>query len=195
MKTLIAEDDPVSRKVLELHLQRLGHEVVLTQDGEQAWEQLLAGNIQIIVSDWMMPRLDGVAFCRRVRERSARNYVYFILLTALKDRERYLEAMEAGVDDFLTKPLRHEELVIRLKVAQRILSFMEQVRDLRRLVPICSYCKRIRDDGDYWHQIESYLAAQTGADLTHGICPECYAKVLKPQIDAIQQAPRPHTKP
>lgn len=191
MKILIVEDDAVSRKVLHHQLLKLGHDVFQAAQGEQAWTMLLETQVQIVVSDWMMPTLDGVALCQRVRQRRTRHYIYFILLTALTDRDHYLEAMNAGIDDFLSKPLRIDELAIRLRVAERILQYLDQVQNLRQLIPICSYCKRVRDDTDYWHRIESFVTAHTGADLSHSICPECYEKVVKPQLDEVARQAAP----
>lgn len=185
MKILVAEDDPVSRKILSATLERLGHEVVAVNDGAAGWEACRRQHFHVVVSDWMMPELDGLALCQKVRAESQRDYNYFILLTARTGQENYRQAMDAGVDDFLPKPFNRDELAARLRVAQRILDFIRQVRQLKQLMPICSYCKKIRDDKDYWHQIESYIHAHTGADFSHSICPDCYEKYVKPQIGTL----------
>ncbi|MDA1272516.1 MAG: response regulator [Verrucomicrobia bacterium] len=185
MKILIAEDDPIGQKIARVTIEKLGHEVVTANDGQEAWNLLLQHTVHVIVSDWMMPNLDGLDLCTRVRARPGRHYVYFILLTARTGKADYFKAMETGVDDFLAKPLIREELLIRLRVAERILKFMGQVRDLKRLLPICSYCKKIRDDKDYWHGIENYIHAQTGADFSHGICPDCRDKVMGSEISGV----------
>ena len=182
MKILIAEDDSIGQKVARVTVERLGHDVAVAGDGEAAWESLVKHPVHVIISDWMMPRLDGLDFCRRVRERKGREYVYFVLLTARTGRSDYLEAMDAGVDDFLAKPLKGDELHIRLRVAERILKFMGQVTELKRLLPICSYCKKVLDDKDYWHGIEHYIHTHTGADFSHGICPDCKETVVDSQI-------------
>ncbi|MEW6304151.1 MAG: response regulator [Verrucomicrobiota bacterium] len=186
MKIVIAEDDPVSQKILRVTLEKLGHTVVAANHGREAWEALLATKAKIIVSDWMMPEMDGLELCRKIRARPAKEYVYFIMLTARTGATNYHQAMDAGVDDFLTKPLSHEELTIRLRVAGRILEFIDQIRELKRLLPICMYCKKIRDDQDYWHQVEAYLHDHTGTDFSHSICPECYETQVKPQLKALQ---------
>ncbi|MBI4659706.1 MAG: response regulator [Verrucomicrobia bacterium] len=186
MKILLVDDDPTSLEILKAMLITTGHQVTTASDGLEAWTLLGAKHFQVIVSDWMMPKLDGLELCRRVRARHGKSYIYFILLTARTGRENHHLAMDHGVDDFLAKPLRQDELSIRLRVAERILTFMSEVGELKRLLPICSYCKRIRDDSDYWQQIESYIHDQTGADFTHGICPECLEKYVKPQIAALQ---------
>lgn len=184
MNILLAEDDPVAMRVAQLTLEAMGHSVTSTRDGEDAWKHLQSDQFQVVVSDWMMPGIDGLELCRRTRARKDRRYVYFILLTARVGQRNHLEAMDAGVDDFLPKPMRRDELGIRLRVAHRILSFISELRDLRRLVPICSYCKKIRDDKDYWQNVEAFMHKHAGVDFSHGICPSCYAAHVEPQLEA-----------
>ena len=187
MRILTVEDDPVARRVLRQALENLGHEVIEAEDGESALKLLADDKIRVIVSDWVMPRLDGLEFCRRVRARAAEEYVYFILLTsatASVDNQR--EAGDAGVDDFLNKPLDVTELWMRLRVAERILRYATQVRQLEQFLPICSYCKKIRDDQNYWTQIESYINERTGTDFSHSVCPDCYTRVVAPEIAKIR---------
>ena len=180
MTILIAEDDAVSSKVLQLALEGAGHAVVVTECGETAWEAFDADPVRVIVSDWMMPGMDGLDFCRKVRGRPKTDYTYFILLTAIHTgRENLRKAMDAGVDDFLTKPLDREAIMMRLRVAERILEFATQLRQLKELLPICMYCKKIRDDENYGHAVESYISTQTGSNFSHGICPECFEKHVK----------------
>ena len=175
MKILIAEDDPVSLKILQFTLEHYGHEVVAAKNGREAWEIFDAEPVRVIVSDWMMPEMDGLELCRRVRERPKTDYAYIILLTAIHTgRDNLRSAMDAGVDDFLTKPLDRESIMMRLRVASRILEFTQQIRTLKALIPICMYCKKVRDDGDYWQQVETYIHQCTGSNFSHGICPTCF---------------------
>jgi YesN/AraC family two-component response regulator len=97
-------------------------------------------------------------------------------------------AAEAGVDDFLTKPLDMSELWTRLRVAERILNYTTQVRQLEELLPICSYCKKIRDDQNYWQQMEGYINERTGSEFSHSICPDCYTRVVLPELDQLKAA-------
>jgi sigma-B regulation protein RsbU (phosphoserine phosphatase) len=188
MKILIAEDDAISRKILEITLQQLGHKVVAVDNGVEAWKAFDKDPVRLIVSDWMMPEVDGLDFCRKVRARPETDYTYFILLTAIAtDKDNFRLAMDAGIDDFLAKPLDREAIWMRLRVAERILGFTTQIRQLKELLPICMYCKKIRDDKNYWQQIESYIHVQTGTDFSHGICPECYDSQVKPQLDALRE--------
>jgi sigma-B regulation protein RsbU (phosphoserine phosphatase) len=187
MNILVAEDDNVSRRILHRNLTRLGHTVSEAGTGAEAWTILQRESIRLVVSDWMMPEVSGLELCRRIRVRADANYTYFILLTARQGDENHREAMAAGVDDFLTKPLDREELETRLRVAERILGFATQVRQLKELLPICMYCKKIRDDQNYWKIIEEYIHQYTGSDFSHGICPDCYEKIAVPQIEAVLQ--------
>lgn len=187
MKILAVEDDKVAAAVMRQALTRLGHEVVLATDGEEAWTALEADAVRVIVSDWTMPRMDGLELCRRVRARTQQQYVYFILLTghdATEENQRV--AAEAGVDDFLTKPLDLAQLWTRLRVAERILRYTTQVRQLEELLPICAYCKKIRDDKNYWQQMESYINERTGSDFSHSICPDCYQRVIVPEMEKLK---------
>lgn len=179
MRILVAEDDPVSAKILQITLQHFGHEVVVTSSGEEAWQHFDQEPFRVVVSDWMMPGMDGLELCRKIRSRPKTDYTYFILLTANNaGRENSRQAMDAGVDDFLPKPLDREVIMMRLRVAERILEYTTQIRVLKELLPICMYCKRIRDDHDYWQQVETYIHSHTGSNFSHGICPECFAKEM-----------------
>ncbi len=185
MMILIAEDDLVARRVLSATLRKLGHEVVSAEDGEEAFAAYAREPFAIVVTDWMMPRLDGLGLCRRIRAEPAPRYTYIIMLTALKGKDRYLEGMNAGADDFVTKPFDRDELQARLRVAARVLGLQAEVKQLEGLLPICSYCKRIRDERNDWSQVEQYLARRTEATFTHGVCPDCFETRLKPQLDAL----------
>lgn len=190
VKILAVEDDAVARAVLRQALRRLGHDVVEAEDGDAAWAYLEAEPVRVVVSDWIMPKSDGLDLCRRIRGRTGVEYIYFILLTgrdATSDNQS--EAADAGVDDFLTKPLDLGELWMRLRVAERILRYTTQVRQLEQLLPICSYCKKIRDDRNYWQQIEGYISERTGSDFSHSVCPECYQRVIVPELEKMKANP------
>lgn len=179
MKILIAEDDPVSVKILQFTLEHWGHEVVCAASGTEAWRLFDADPFRLVVSDWMMPGMDGLELCHKIRERAKTEYTYFILLTAINTgRENLRKAMDAAIDDFLAKPLDREAIYMRLRVAERILGFTTEIRLLKELIPICMYCKRVRDDTDYWQQVETYIHECTGSNFSHGICPDCFNKQL-----------------
>jgi len=195
VKILAVEDDAVARAVLRQALRRLGHEAIEAADGESAWELLQNEPVRVVVSDWIMPRSDGLDLCRRIRARVGADYIYFILLTSRDaSADNQTAAADAGVDDFLTKPLDLPELWTRLRVAERILRYTTQVRQLEEMLPICSYCKKIRDDKNYWQQIEHYMNAHAGTNFSHGVCPECYDRVLVPQMIAVGVKPPPRVE-
>lgn len=126
MKILIAEDDKDSRELLSWLLQKLGYEVVATENGKEAWEAYRRGRFRLVISDLLMPDIDGLELVRRIRAQKQAKYTYIILITALIGKKDYLEGMEAGADDFVTKPFDPDELKARLRVAERIISFQEQ---------------------------------------------------------------------
>jgi sigma-B regulation protein RsbU (phosphoserine phosphatase) len=178
MNILVVEDDPVSRLLLATTLRKLGHEVTETADGLAAWTAFERAPFRVVISDWMMPEMDGLELCRRIRDAHNLRYTYILMLTALGGQANYFEAMEAGADDFLNKPLDANELRVRLRVAERVLELQAEVKQLEGLLPICSYCKKIRDEGNTWVRMESFIERQTDAHFSHGICPDCTAKVM-----------------
>jgi DNA-binding response OmpR family regulator len=121
MKVLIAEDDPISALALETLLQQQGYEVTVATDGMAAWRAIQQESYPLVVLDWMMPEMDGVEVCRKIRERQSGSYVCVIMLTAKQERKDRMQALNAGADVFLTKPLDCEEMVARLRIARRIL--------------------------------------------------------------------------
>jgi two-component system NtrC family sensor kinase len=132
MKILIAEDDPVARRLLQSHLERWGHEVVAARDGAEAWRLFEGDDFRLVISDWMMPELDGVDLIRRVRSCPQSGYVYAILVTARAEKEDLVQGMEAGADDFLTKPCDREELRVRLRAGERILQLEQTLAEQNR---------------------------------------------------------------
>ena len=176
----MAEDDPVSAEVLQVALSKFGYEPVIARDGAEAWDKFNQEPTRLIVSDWMMPGMDGLALCEKVRARSQTLYTYFILLTANRTSpENYALATAAGVDDFLTKPLDREAIRMRLAVAERILKYTAEIRQLQEMIPICIYCRKVRDEHDYWDLVESYIQKETGSRFSHGACPQCYEKEME----------------
>jgi phosphoserine phosphatase RsbU/P len=182
VKVLIADDDAVSRLLLRKTLEPMGHQVVQAANGLEAWEIFERGDVHLVVSDWVMPELDGPELCRRIRAAGSAKYTYFILLTCLVGKGRYLEGMEAGADDFVTKPFDRDELEATLRVAERILSLEAAVRQLEGLLPICSYCRKISDEQGQWVQLERFINDRTNASFTHGICPNCFDTRVQPEL-------------
>ena len=197
MKILIAEDDEVSRRMLQVFLLRWGFDVVIAEDGAEAWRVLEGGDApKLAILDWMMPVLDGVEICRRVRLAPRASPAYLILLTARGDNKDIVRGLDAGADDYVTKPFNQEELRARLNVGVRVVELQTNLADrvieleralagvnqLQGLLPICSYCKKIRDDKNYWQQVEGYISSHSEAQFSHGICPDCYENIVKPEL-------------
>lgn len=202
MKILIAEDDPISRRVLAATLDKFGYEVEVASDGAQAWAMLQREDAPLLaILDWMMPELDGVEICRRVRLIPAATPPYLILLTAKSGKEDVVAGLDAGANDYLTKPFHRAELRARVQVGAHVLELqknlaervreleeaLSRVKQLQGLLPICSYCKSIRDDQNYWQHLDSYLTEHSEVQFSHGVCPACYTRVIEPQLSALKR--------
>lgn len=188
---LIADDNVTTRHLLESHLAEWGYCVRSTENGAEAWEQLQQASApRLAILDWMMPELSGLEVCQLVRAQANRPYTYIILLTGNTTNEDLAAGFAAGADDYIVKPFDETVLRARINAGERILnleqslahkiseleSALAQVKQLKELLPICMFCKKIRDDNDYWQQIEVYLHQHTGTDFSHGICPDCFAR-------------------
>lgn len=137
MRVLIAEDDDLSRLIVESTIKQFGHECLTASDGIAAWELFQSATVDVVISDWVMPGMDGIELCRRVRAEARPGYTSFIFLTALSDKSNILAGIEAGADDYLAKPLDPDELRVRLVVASRLSALhqclAEQAAELERL--------------------------------------------------------------
>ncbi len=122
MKVLVADDDPVSRRLLQNYLQKWGYDVAVTTNGAEAWRMFEQEEFQMVISDWMMPELDGLDLIRRIRQHPMDHYVYTILLTARSQKDDFVAGMDAGADDFVSKPFDQDELHVRLRAGERIVN-------------------------------------------------------------------------
>lgn len=196
-RILIAEDHESARTALKNLLEWKGFSVTAVPNGEEALEVLSAEDApSIALLDWEMPGMTGIELCKAVRSDPAGRYRYLIVITAREGEEGIIEAMAAGADDFIRKPFGIPEVVARIRNGQRMLKLersladriveleqaLETGRQLKKLLPICAYCKSIRDDSDYWQEIEHYIHKHTGTDFSHGICPTCMEKVIKEEF-------------
>ena len=201
-RILVADDEPVSRTVVAAMLKKSGYEVQLAQDGEQAWSALQQPDPPLLaILDWMMPGLDGPEVCRRLRMLDTRTPTYAILLTSRDAAADVVAGLHAGADDYVTKPPNEDELLARVNVGARVVALQQQLADrvrsledalanvkqLQGLLPICAYCKRIRDDQNYWQQVESYISVHSGVQFSHSYCPDCFEKYVKPQLDELER--------
>jgi sigma-B regulation protein RsbU (phosphoserine phosphatase) len=198
MKILIAEDDPVSRRVLEEILAEFGHDRVVAADGLQAWAALQQGDgPQLAIMDWMMPGMDGIQLCRKVRATPATAFTYLILVTSRGEKADVVAGLEAGANDYITKPFDRQELQARVRVGVRVVELQQSLADrvkeleealahvkqLQGILPICCYCKKIRNDDKFWERVEDYIGQHADVAFSHGICPECWDTVVGPQME------------
>lgn len=201
MRVLLAEDDVFARRALKVLLTDWNYEVVDVANGTAALAVLAgADSPRLAVLDWMMPEMDGIDVCRQLRTRAVATPPYLLLVTANASKDQVAAGLEAGADDYLTKPFDPRELHARLQVGCRIVELqtklaervrelemaLSQVKQLQGLLPICCYCKKIRDDSNYWQQVEAYLSKHANAKFSHGICPDCYETIVVKEIDRWQ---------
>ena len=129
MKVLMADDDPVSRRLLQSDLQKWGYDVTLATDGAEAWRLFEASDFSLVISDWMMPGMDGPELIRRIRACSKHHYVYTILLTSMSSKNDLVQGMDAGADDFISKPFDRHELQVRIRAGERIIQLEQTLKE------------------------------------------------------------------
>jgi DNA-binding response OmpR family regulator len=193
MNILIAEDDPVSRRVLEATLQKWNYDVAVAHNGADAWEKMQGANPpSLAILDIMMPGIDGLEVCRRIRAMETTTPPYLILLTAMSSKSDVVKGIEAGANDYLSKPFHRDELRVRVNVGVQMIELqkslvdrvadleqaLSQVKQLEGMLPICSYCKKIRNDENYWEGVETYISHHSCVEFSHGICPDCHTRVM-----------------
>jgi len=194
MRVLIAEDDAPSRRILQALLTRWGYEVISAADGSEAWRLLCQpDHPHLVVLDWMMPGMEGPEIARRLRLRGPEKPYYTIIMTARNSGDSASSALDTGADDFIGKPFDHDELRARVAVGfrmnglqkrllvtiQNLQQSLDRVKQLEGIIPICMYCKKIRDDDDSWNQLEQYITNHSEAQFTHGVCPKCSAEQIE----------------
>ena len=144
----------------------------------------------LVLLDWMMPGIDGVELCRKLRKRKALQPAYVIIVTTRDNKQDLVEGLAAGANDYIGKPFDNDELRARIEVGQRVLELeeklarrvreledaLEHVKTLQGILPICIHCHKIRNDKECWERIEKYIMEHTDAEFTHGLCPECARK-------------------
>lgn len=201
LRVLVADDEPVSRTVVTAMLRKAGYDVLVVADGAEALEVLQSpAPPSMAIIDWMMPALDGVEVCRRLRSVATDTPTYVILLTSRGSSDDVVTGLHAGADDYVTKPPNAEELLARVSVGARVVQLQQaltervhslqealrNVKQLQGLLPICSYCKRIRDDKNYWQQVESYISQYAAVRFSHSYCPDCFDHHVRPQLDSLE---------
>lgn len=191
MKILIAEDDHTSRLMLQVILEKWEYKVITATNGNEAWELLQQKETpQIVILDWEMPEMDGLGVLQKIREIDHDNPVYVIMLTGRNTKKDIVHGLDAGADDYITKPFDERELRARVRVAERMVriqasltSTVQELRDaldhvhtLQGILPICMHCHGIRSDDEAWHRLEQYIENHSSARFSHSICPDCLKK-------------------
>lgn len=206
MKVLVADDNDVNRRLLRTILTAEGYDVTEAANGVDALKILQQSHQPMVgLLDWEMPQMEGIEVCRQVRAQGNETPVFLILVTVRDTKQDTVAGLTAGANDYVTKPFDKTELLARVKVGTQMVQLQQtlterveelkeallNVKQLSGLLPICSYCKKIRDDKNYWQQVESYVGQHSEARFSHSICPECYEEFIKPQMVALQ----PETNP
>jgi DNA-binding response OmpR family regulator len=192
VRALLADDDPITTAALAGALRRLDLEVTVVHDGALAWQTIDGAEPPALaILDWMMPCIDGLELCRKIRQSPEHASMYVLLLTGRDSRADIVAGLEAGADDYLVKPFDVHELRARVHTGLRILNLQRDlaeqiaklketianVKQLTGLLPMCSYCKKIRKDAGYWQQLEAYISEHSEAEFSHGVCPACFERV------------------
>lgn len=203
LNVLVADDEPVSRTVVGAMLKKAGYAVTYAPDGERAWEFLNgASPPALALLDWEMPGLQGPEVVQRLRGRHDQTPTYVILLTSRDSSADIVQGLRAGADDYVTKPANEDELIARVNVGARVVRLqtaladrvrsledaLANVKALQTLLPMCAYCKSIRNDQNYWEKVETYFTSHSGVSFTHSYCPTCYERFVKPELEALEGA-------
>jgi len=203
LQVLVADDEAVSRTVVGAMLKKAGYAVIYATDGEQAWRTLDSeAPPALALLDWEMPGLQGPDVVRRIRKKEAQTPTYVILLTSRDSSADIVQGLRAGADDYVTKPANEDELIARVSVGARVVELqaalaervrsleeaLANVRALQTLLPMCAYCKSIRNDQNYWEKVETYFTQHSNVSFTHSYCPNCYERFVRPELEALEGA-------
>ncbi len=197
MTVLVADDHDVNRKLLRTILTAEGYEVIEAANGIDALNVLESATQPVVgLVDWEMPEMEGIEVCRQARSLANPTHLFLILVTVRDSKQDVVAGLLSGANDYITKPFDKTELLARVKVGSQMVELQQtlterveelkealiNVKQLSGLLPICSYCKKIRDDQNYWQQVESYVGKHSEAQFSHSICPQCYDEFVKPQM-------------
>lgn len=180
MKVLICDDDATSLGHLTLLLTKMGLEVISTRDSTDALVKLGSAHApRMAILDWMMPGYSGIDICKQVRQNSTAISTYIILVTSRDQASDIAEGLDAGANDYVVKPFSPTELRARVQAGLRIIGLESELKTLTGLLPICAWCKNIREPDGSWVRMEEYVESNSYAQFSHGGCPECLEKLRK----------------
>ena len=203
LQVLVADDDAVSRTIVGAMLKKAGYPVTYATDGEQAWRTLDSEDPPALaLLDWEMPGLQGPEVVKRIRGKQLPSPTYVILLTSRPSSADIVAGLRAGADDYVTKPANEDELIARVSVGARVVQLqtalaervrsleeaLANVKALQTLLPMCAYCKSIRNDQNYWEKVETYFTQHSNVSFTHSYCPNCYERFVRPELEALEDA-------
>jgi DNA-binding response OmpR family regulator len=197
---LAADDDRVTQRASARAIEACGWIPLIVGSGDEALSVLERSEGPLVaILDWVMPGLAGIDVCRRVRAVPREVQPYLIIATVRDQTSEIIDALDAGADDYMVKPIEPHELQARVRTGIRTIALQQtladrvdelkrtlsQVKELTGLLPICAFCKRIRDDQDYWQTVEEYLTHHTDVSFSHGFCPACIKVHLEPDLERL----------
>jgi DNA-binding response OmpR family regulator len=198
LRILAVDDDATTRLTLHSVIRAAGWSPVVVADPEEAFQILTGPDAPpIALIDWQMPTLSGIDLCRRLRSAAPDARPYLIFITSNSATSDIAEGLDAGADGYMTKPIASIELLARVRAGIRMIALQQDLRTrlqeaeatsmrtrpLREPLPICAYCRRIRDEEQQWSTIEQYLTHRAGVRFTHGFCPACYEDHVRPDVE------------
>lgn len=188
---VVVDDSASNRRLVQALLVAEGYRVRVEESADAARPYLASANTPTVaIVDWEMPGLSGPELCTALRSGPNAGLLYLILVTARTQRADVVTGLRSGAHDYVTKPFDPSELLARVRIGREMVQLQRDLADrvaeleralsenrtLKGLLPICSYCKNVRDEDNYWQQVDSYLASRTQAELSHGICPDCFSR-------------------
>lgn len=205
MKIVVADDQRLNRILLRTLLEEHGHGVVEASNGMEALAVIKEIKEPFVgLIDWEMPEMVGPEVCRHARALPGAPPMFLFLVTVRDSTSDVVAGLEAGANDYITKPFHKDELLARVKIGAELVglqqNLLDRVRELSEalakvktlsgLLPICGLCKKIRNDRDYWQQVEDYIGSHADVKFTHSYCPECFEAHLKPQLEEMKKQPK-----
>jgi DNA-binding response OmpR family regulator len=202
MKVLIADDHRENRALLQALLKGEHYETVEARNGEEALAELAQTTEPMVaLLDWQMPKIEGPDVCKAARLLPNPPPMFLFLVTVRDSKDDIVAGLRSGANDYIIKPFHKDEMLARVKIGAQMVqlqqSLLDRVRELAEalarvkqlsgLLPICGFCKKVRNDRDYWQQVEEYISIHSEVKFSHGVCPDCYENLLKPQLEQMRR--------